>query len=87
MSSFKNVLNAIDKILYNTFQGTQQHQQLPENKLLFTLQSLNLKLKGAVQPCDLKIDCALTHKWFLPSSSEALSTKRGERHLLAKERN
>jgi hypothetical protein len=43
------------------------------------------RFAGSIQHCSLMADCTLAPEWFLPSSPEALRTKRRERPLQAKE--
>jgi hypothetical protein len=58
-------------------------------KALISVNQLKVKVKvaftGPIQHCSLMADCTLAPKWFLPSSPEALRTKRRERPLPAKE--
>jgi hypothetical protein len=43
------------------------------------------RFAGPIQHCSLMADCSLAPEQFLPSSPEALHTKRRERPLPAKE--
>jgi hypothetical protein len=47
---------------------------------------VKVTLRGPIQHCGLKADCTLAPE-IVPSSPEALCTKRHKRPLLAKERN